>query len=82
MACGAPVVASNVSSLPEVLGDAALLVDPRDVGALADAVERVIADAALRADLCARGVKRAAQFSWERAARETLDVYRAVAARQ
>jgi glycosyltransferase involved in cell wall biosynthesis len=75
MACGAPVVCSNASSLPEVVGDAALLIDPRDVGALANAVERVITDRALRDDLRARGLAQAAKFSWERAARETLQVY-------
>jgi glycosyltransferase involved in cell wall biosynthesis len=90
MACGAPVVCSNASSLPEVVGDpspssgqaAALLVNPRDVGEIANAVERVITDRALRDDLCARGFVQAAKFSWERAARETLAVYERVGRRQ
>jgi glycosyltransferase involved in cell wall biosynthesis len=78
MACGAPVVCSNASSLPEVVGDAALLIDPRDVGAIANAIERVVTDRALRGDLRARGFAQAAKFSWERAARETLAVYERV----
>jgi glycosyltransferase involved in cell wall biosynthesis len=75
MACGVPVVASNVSSIPEVTGDAALLVDPRDVNALCDAMERILKDADLSASLRQRGLERAATFSWERAARETIEVY-------
>ena len=78
MACGAPVVASNTSALPEILGDAALLVNPREVGAIADAIERVITNRALRDELRAKGIAQAAKFSWERAARETLNVYERV----
>jgi glycosyltransferase involved in cell wall biosynthesis len=78
MACGAPVVASNTSSLPEILGDAALLINPRDVGAIADAVERVITNTALRDELRVKGFAQAAKYSWERAARETLGVYEGV----
>ena len=76
MACGAPVVCSDTSSLPEVAGDAALLVDPLDVDALTHALERVLRDPALAADLRACGLAQAARFSWERAAAETLAVYR------
>lgn len=79
MACSAPVVCSNSSSLPEVVGDAALLVDPKDVSAIAAAVERVITDRALREELRAKGMKQAAKFSWERAASQTLRVYDKVA---
>ncbi len=75
MACGTPVVTASSSSLPEVAGDAALLVDPEDVQALADAMARVIGDAALSASLRNQGPARAAQFSWERTAVETLAVY-------
>jgi glycosyltransferase involved in cell wall biosynthesis len=82
LACGAPVVCSNTSSLPEVVGDAALLVDPRDAGGLAAAIERVITDGALRDALRAKGIAQAAQFSWERTARETLAVYGAVVRKQ
>jgi glycosyltransferase involved in cell wall biosynthesis len=78
MAAGAPVVCSNVSSLPEVVGDAALLVNPRDVGEIANAIERVITNRALCDELRARGLARAAQFSWTRAARETISVYQRV----
>ena len=73
---GVPVVASNTSSIPEVAGDAALLVDPTDEDALADALRRVLTDDALRADLRARGPRRAAGFSWEATARATLAAYR------
>jgi len=82
LACGAPVVCSNTSSLPEVVGDAAVLVDPRDVGEIAAATECVIGDPSRRAELRARGIAQAAQFSWERAARETLQVYGRVMATQ
>jgi glycosyltransferase involved in cell wall biosynthesis len=75
MACGTPVVTSNVSSLPEVVGDAALLVDPYDVEALADALGRVLCDDALRLDLVARGHQRAALFSWERSVAAIHDGY-------
>ena len=76
LACGVPVVCSNSSSLPEVAGDAALLVDPLDVPAMAQALGRVLGDLSLRQDLRARSLARAALFSWERTARETLAVYR------
>ncbi|PKO22871.1 MAG: glycosyltransferase family 1 protein [Chloroflexi bacterium HGW-Chloroflexi-1] len=76
MACGAPVVCSNTSSLPEVAGDAALLVDPLDIDAIADTLYRLLADPDLRADLARRGLVQAARFSWPRAATETLAVYR------
>lgn len=78
MACGAPVVTSNVSSLPEVVGAAALTVNPYDVAALAEAIERALIDSRLRAELRRKGIERAAQFTWERTARETLAVYRRV----
>ena len=76
MACGAPVVCSNTSSLPEVAGDAALLVDPDDVAAITAALRRVLADADLAAELRRRGLAQAARFSWQRTAQETLAVYR------
>jgi alpha-1,3-rhamnosyl/mannosyltransferase len=78
MACGTPVLTSNVSALPEVMGDAALFVDPEDVSELAAALTRIWHDDALRADLRARGLARAGHFSWDRTARLTLDVYRRV----
>jgi glycosyltransferase involved in cell wall biosynthesis len=76
MACGTPVVTSCVSSLPEVAGDAALLVDPHDAAGLSAALGRLLAEPALRAELRRRGLARAATFSWRRTALETLEVYR------
>ena len=76
MACGCPVVTSNTSSLPEVVGDAGLMVDPRRPEELAEAMARIIEDSALRAELREKGLKRAAEFSWRRCAEETLAVYR------
>jgi len=78
MACGTPVVCSHASSLPEVAGDAALLVEPHDVDGLAAALQRALTDEALRGGMIERGLAQAARFSWEKAARETLAVYRAV----
>ena len=75
MACGTPVVCSNVASLPEVVGDAALTVAPDDTEGLAAAIARVLDDPALADDLRRRGLERARQFTWERCARETLAVY-------
>jgi O-antigen biosynthesis alpha-1,2-mannosyltransferase len=75
MAAGVPVLASNRAALPEVCGDAAVLVDPEDVAGLAAALERLMADEALREKLIERGLNRAVQFSWEKAARETWTVY-------
>jgi glycosyltransferase involved in cell wall biosynthesis len=79
MACGTPVIVSNVSALPEVVGDAALLVDPLDVTALGEAIARVLSDDRLRKELGARGLERAARFSWSRCAAELLTVVREVA---
>ncbi len=76
MQCGAPVITSNVTALPEVAGDAALLVDPTDPEAIAQAIRRVLTDPELRAELRARGLRRAQQFSWARTARLTAEAYR------
>jgi O-antigen biosynthesis alpha-1,3-rhamnosyltransferase len=78
MACGTPVITSNVSSLPEVVGDAGIMVDPSDVKRLRDEIERVLEDSSLRASLGDRGVARAKQFTWENCARQTLEVYKRV----
>lgn len=75
MACGCPVVTSTVSSMPEVAGDAALLVDPHDVAALSGSLRDLLAAPALRADLAERGRARAALFTWDEAARQTLRCY-------
>jgi glycosyltransferase involved in cell wall biosynthesis len=76
MASGTPVVCSNAASLPEVVGDAGLLLPPRDVGAWVEALGRVLDDGHLRAGLRDRGLERARRFGWDAAARKTLDVYR------
>jgi glycosyltransferase involved in cell wall biosynthesis len=78
LACGTPLVTTAVSSLPEIVGEAGLLVPPGDEGALAAAVQAVITDAGLRARLAQEGPKRASQFAWERTAQQTLQVYRRV----
>lgn len=76
MACGTPVVCSRAASLPEVVGDAALLVDPSDIDALAGAIRSMLSDESLRNDFREKGLKRAARFTWERTAMETIQVYR------
>jgi len=78
MACGTPVVAARAASLPEVVGDAAVLVDPLSVDALSEALLRVASDADLRRTLGLAGVARAEQFTWTRTALQTLEVYRQV----
>jgi glycosyltransferase involved in cell wall biosynthesis len=75
MACGTPVITSTSSSLPEVAGGAAVLADPTSVDSIAHAICMVANDASLRADLRDKGIARARQFSWERAAKETLAIY-------
>ena len=77
MACGCPVVTSNVSSLPEVCGDAALLIDPQNEAALVQAMLRVVRDEKLRAQLVEAGAARAAMFTWDRTAEATVGAYRA-----
>jgi glycosyltransferase involved in cell wall biosynthesis len=79
MACGTPVISSNISSVPEVVGDAGILVEPRNIEQIADAMLRVIDDTSLSHRLSLAGIARAKQFSWRRTAQETLDVYRSVA---
>ena len=75
MACGAPVVCSDTTSLPEVVGDAALLVDPHDTRALSAAMAQILTSTETAQKLRAWGIARAGQFTWERVARQTLDVY-------
>jgi glycosyltransferase involved in cell wall biosynthesis len=81
MACGTPVVASNSSSLPEVVGDAGLVVAPDDVEGLAAALLRLLGDQALREELRERGLAQARRFSWTETAERTLAVYRRAAGR-
>jgi len=78
MACGTPVVASNRSSLPEVVGEGGILVEPTDAESLAEAMEALLVDDALRAELRQRALAQAAKFSWKQTALETLAVYRKV----
>lgn len=81
MACGAPVIAARASAIPEVAGSAAMLLDPDDEAGFADAIARVLTEPAFAADLRARGLARAAQFTWRETAARTLEAYR-LAARQ
>ncbi len=75
MACGTPVVASNNSSLPEVIADSGVLVDPYSIDALADGMRRVLADVSLRTNLRERGLQRASILTWENTARQTAKLY-------
>ena len=78
MACGTPVIASNAASIPEVTGDAGILVDPSVEGGLAAAIESVLADSRLRESLREKGLLRAKLFTWKRCAEETLSLYRSL----
>jgi len=78
MACGCPVVTSNVSSLPEVVGEAGIMVDPYDTDSLAQAMRRVLTDDKLREDMIRKGLEQAKRFSWEKAAKQTVEVYEKV----
>jgi len=80
MASGTPVVTSNLSSLPEVTGDAAVLVDPYDPDAIADGIERVLTDERVRRDMRRKGIARARQFSWEASVKRVHDIYQEVSA--
>jgi len=72
MACGTPVVTSAKTSLPEVVGDAAILVDAEDAESIADAITRIASSDPLRGELRRRGLERAKEFTWERTANLTL----------
>ena len=78
MASGTPVVASNSSSIPEVVGDAGVMVDPNDVDGLAEAMYKVLTSSGLSQKMIQRGLRRAKLFTWEKAAEQTLEVYREV----
>ncbi|MEA3459784.1 MAG: glycosyltransferase family 1 protein [Chloroflexota bacterium] len=78
MACGVPVVTSNTSSLPEVVGDAGLMVQPTDVEGLAEAMGRALEDRALRGRMIEKGLRRARKFTWEKSARQLLGIYNAL----
>ena len=82
MATGIPVVTSSVSSLPEVVGDAAMIVNPENVFDIARGLHEVLVDKQLRAKLIAAGFEQVRQFNWSRTAQQTLEVYREVARRR
>jgi glycosyltransferase involved in cell wall biosynthesis len=79
LACGTPVIASNRGSLPEIVGDGGLLLEPDDVEGLATAMEKLLNDDTLREDLRQKGLAHAARFSWEKTAGETLELYQEIA---
>ncbi|MCP4682540.1 MAG: glycosyltransferase family 4 protein [Desulfobacterales bacterium] len=79
MSCACPVICSNAASLPEVAGDAALFIDPNDAEGLANAIDRVAGDSLLRNGLIEKGLERTTNFSWKKAAKQTLEVFQAVA---
>jgi glycosyltransferase involved in cell wall biosynthesis len=79
MACGCPVIVSNISSLPEVAGDAAIKVAPQDIDGLVQAARQILTDDKLRSEFIEKGLKRAAEFSWQKTAKETQAVYTQVA---
>jgi len=76
MACGVPVITSNVSSLPEVVGDAAIMVNPADINQLAESISRVINDEELRRKMIERGLERARMFSWGKTAKEIIECFK------
>jgi len=78
MACGAPVICSHAASLPEVVGDAAWLVDPLDTGGMTEAMRTLLADPLRRATMREKGLQQSQKFSWQRNARETMEIYRKV----
>jgi glycosyltransferase involved in cell wall biosynthesis len=78
MACGVPVLASNTTSLPEVVGDAGMLVNPYDIDELREGMIKLLDDEKMRIEMSNRGLERAKLFSWEKCAKETLAVYEKV----
>ncbi len=78
MACGCPVVTSNKSSLPEVVGEAGMMVNPYDTDSLAQAMRRVLTDNKLRDEMVRKGLEQSKRFTWEKAAKRTLEVYEKV----
>lgn len=78
MACGAPVITSNTSSLPEVVGEAGIMIDPGDIQGIADAMSKVLTDSSLQEELQKKSLERAKQFSWRRCAAETLAAYKSI----
>jgi len=81
MASGVPIVASGTSSIPEVVGDAGILVDPLSISEMSQAILKLLNDNSLRSSFREKGIQRAKQFTWERAARETLRIYQEIIGR-
>jgi len=79
MACGCPAVTSDTSSLPEVVGEAGIMFNPYDTDSLVEAMRKVLTDSELRDDMVRKGLEQAKKFSWEKAARQTEEVYNKVA---
>ena len=75
MACGVPTIVSNASSLPEIVGDGAVMIDPYNVDELAFAIRKVLKDKDLRENLIKKGLKQAKKFSWDKTAQEVLRVF-------
>ncbi len=80
MACGVPVITSNTTSIPEIVGDAAYLMDPLNDKELKEALLRLLSDENLRNDLIEKGFKRVKEFSWQKMAKETLQIYESLEA--
>jgi glycosyltransferase involved in cell wall biosynthesis len=78
MACGTPVITSNVSSMPEFVGDSGLLIDPNDISTIQNALRDLLLNDRLRLELSGQALKRSKEFTWKETARKTLDVYRRV----
>jgi glycosyltransferase involved in cell wall biosynthesis len=78
MACGIPVISSNAASLPEVVGDAGIMINPHDIDGFADAMYKVLTDDGLRKEMVDRGLKRASLFSWDKTAERTLKIYEGI----
>lgn len=78
MACGVPVIASDVSSLPEVVGDTGLLINPHDADAVAQAIKLLVMDQAVRGTLAAKALARSKEFTWERCVNQTVGAYQQV----
>ncbi|MBI4655128.1 MAG: glycosyltransferase family 4 protein, partial [Elusimicrobia bacterium] len=78
MACGCPVTASNATSIPEIVGDAGILFDPYNTEEMAQAIEKVLKNPDLRQELVRKGFEQVKKFSWEKTARQTLEVYKKV----
>ena len=78
MACGVPVITSNKSSLPEIIGEVGIMIEPEDIQSLADNINKVLDDEDLREEMIKKGLKQAKKFSWDKCARETLEVYKSL----